>query len=370
MGSMGQQVRPDVDGDWIAIHALLATLSARGLHDAERTVEVGALSRRVAGALALDDTERGEVEELVALHDLGLIGMPDELMHKAGPLDDAERQLLVEQPRIGAAIVRSLDTLGHLAPLVESEHERWDGLGYPAGLLGDEIPLPSRIVLACDAYAAMLRPRPDRPALGPEVALAVLERNAGTQFCPTTVAALVAVLREPEPEPMRQPEPEPPAGPSDLHIPAGAAADRAPAPAAPAERAVLRRRPAEPLPPVAVAERPTFRKGLPRSTYLLVAVAATVLGAWLALPLPSAAGKCPPAGEGLGMCQLQKVWLITFVRIELVMVGALLLTWGAFVGIPRLVRGEYKEPPRPWPDGSDPVLAAASWTVTRPGAKR
>jgi diguanylate cyclase (GGDEF)-like protein len=99
-----------------------------------------------------------------------------------------------EHPSIGAQIVSAIGSLSHLAPAVRAEHERWDGAGYPDGLAADDVPLASRICFVCDAWHAMTSDRPYRPALTPEEARAEIERHAGTQFCPTTVAALLRVL--------------------------------------------------------------------------------------------------------------------------------------------------------------------------------
>ena len=99
-----------------------------------------------------------------------------------------------EHPAIGAEIVSAIGSLSHLAPAVRAEHERWDGDGYPDGLAGEDVPLASRICLVCDAWHAMTSDRPYRRALTDEEARAELQRHAGTQFCPTTVAALLRVL--------------------------------------------------------------------------------------------------------------------------------------------------------------------------------
>jgi HD-GYP domain-containing protein (c-di-GMP phosphodiesterase class II) len=101
-------------------------------------------------------------------------------------------------PAVGARIVGSTAGLAYLARLIRAEHERWDGCGYPDGLGGQAIPLASRIVFACDAYHAMTSNRPYRRALPGGVAAAELRRGAGTQFCPRTVGALLAVLEDPE----------------------------------------------------------------------------------------------------------------------------------------------------------------------------
>jgi HD-GYP domain-containing protein (c-di-GMP phosphodiesterase class II) len=104
-------------------------------------------------------------------------------------------------PAIGEEIVRSIEGLSHLAPMIRAEHERWDGTGYPDGLKGGEIPLASCIVLVCDAYHAMVSDRPYRKAMSIQAAVAELVANSGTQFCPAVVDAflerptLTAIMR-------------------------------------------------------------------------------------------------------------------------------------------------------------------------------
>ena len=91
---------------------------------------------------------------------------------------------------------RRTPELEPIAPMVRHEHERWDGGGYPDGLSGDDIPIGSRIILACDAYNAMITERPYREPMSPEAAVCELEDNAGTQFDPQVIAALLAVLAD------------------------------------------------------------------------------------------------------------------------------------------------------------------------------
>ena len=104
-----------------------------------------------------------------------------------------------EHPVIGERILATVPGLEAVARAVRHEHERWDGDGYPDGLVGDAIPLASRIVLACDAWNALVSDRPYRKALPRDVALAELRRCAGTQFDPTVVAALSTSWRAPSP---------------------------------------------------------------------------------------------------------------------------------------------------------------------------
>src|SRR5205823_11038168 len=120
---------------------------------------------------------------------------PAEIIHKAGPLDADEWELMKTHTLIGEAMLGQIGgLLGEVGQIVRSCHERWDGAGYPDGLAGEAIPLEARIVCACDAWSAMTTDRPYRKALPLEVARAELHACAGTHFDPRVVDALIAVL--------------------------------------------------------------------------------------------------------------------------------------------------------------------------------
>ena len=105
------------------------------------------------------------------LHDVGKVAIPNEILYKRGPLDDGEWKVMREHPVIGERILLRTPELAAIAPLVRHEHERWDGAGYPDGLAGEAIPIGSRIILACDAYNAMITARPYREPMSHEEAL-------------------------------------------------------------------------------------------------------------------------------------------------------------------------------------------------------
>jgi HD-GYP domain-containing protein (c-di-GMP phosphodiesterase class II) len=129
------------------------------------------------------------------LHDVGKIRIPNEIIHKPGPLSPDERAIVEMHTIDGEQMLGTVGgLLGEVGRLVRSCHERWDGTGYPDGLEGDEIPLIARIVYCCDALHAMTSDRPYRDALTVAAALDELERCAGTQFDPEIVEAVVSVL--------------------------------------------------------------------------------------------------------------------------------------------------------------------------------
>ena len=132
---------------------------------------------------------------MAQLHDIGKLAVPDSILLKPGPLDASEWEVVRQHTLAGERIVGRVPGLDVVADAVRASHERWDGLGYPDGLAGHEIPLAARIVAVADAYAAMTTPdRPYREPLSPAEAEDEVIRCAGTQFDPVVVEAFLAVL--------------------------------------------------------------------------------------------------------------------------------------------------------------------------------
>ena len=180
------------------VTALLAALEARDGYTESHSRAVVELAVAVAAEMSVAEPELEDIERAALLHDIGKIGISDAVLRKPAPLDEAEWLEMRRHPAVGARIVASMPGLAHLAPMIRAEHERWDGCGYPDGLWGQAIPLPSRIVFACDAFHAMTSHRPYRRALPGGLAAAEIRRGAGTQFCPQTADALLAALARPE----------------------------------------------------------------------------------------------------------------------------------------------------------------------------
>jgi diguanylate cyclase (GGDEF)-like protein len=176
------------------VHALLAALEARDDYTGQHSESVVGLAALVARSLGLSPRETRNVEHVALLHDVGKVGIPDHVLQKRGPLSAEEWDLMRRHPVIGERIVASIPPLAHLAPAIRSEHERWDGDGYPDGLSRDRIPVASRIVFACDAWHAMTSDRPYRRAMPLAAARAELVANAGSQFDPEVVDALLSAL--------------------------------------------------------------------------------------------------------------------------------------------------------------------------------
>ena len=181
-------------GQGSVIAALASALEERDRYTGEHSESVVDLTAKVGDALAINVDEIQQVRTAALLHDIGKVGVPDEILHKPGNLDEREWEIMRQHPVIGERILRGIPGFGAIARMVRHEHERWDGRGYPDGLVGNAIPVGSRIILACDAYHAMTSDRPYRKAMPHADAMKELTGNAGSQFDPDVVQALVGYL--------------------------------------------------------------------------------------------------------------------------------------------------------------------------------
>jgi diguanylate cyclase (GGDEF)-like protein len=176
------------------VAALANALEANDEYTSSHARWITDMSMLVGRALDLDREALKRLEFGALFHDIGKIGIPSEILQKPGPLTDAEFAIVKEHPELGEKILAPIDRLADVRPIVRACHERWDGLGYPDGKAGDEIPMESRIVLVCDAFHAMVTDRPYRHRLDPEEAVRRLRESAGTQFDPSVVDAFVALF--------------------------------------------------------------------------------------------------------------------------------------------------------------------------------
>ncbi len=177
-----------------AIAGLAEALLERDRYTGEHSESVVELAADVACGLGLDTGEIDKIRQAALLHDIGKVAIPDEILHKSGPLSEEEWEVMRQHPATGERILRSIPGLGGVARIVRHEHERFDGGGYPDGLSGNEIPIGSRIILACDAYHAMTSDRPYRKAMEHSEAIRELAACAGTQFDPRVTEQLIGCL--------------------------------------------------------------------------------------------------------------------------------------------------------------------------------
>lgn len=175
---------------------LLRTLAEREPELRAHVADVSSLAARVGELLGLGRDELEELRLAAELHDVGKLAIPDVVLQKAEPLDATEWGFIHSHTLIGQRILGAAPALRPVGAIVRSTHENWDGTGYPDGLAGEAIPLPARIIAACDAYSAITSDRPYRAARTPDEAVAELRRCAQKQFDPEVVELLCAVLAD------------------------------------------------------------------------------------------------------------------------------------------------------------------------------
>lgn len=161
---------------------LLQALRERNPDLGSHLRDVGGLTAAVGARMGIDAEELDVLRLAGELHDIGKVAIPDAILSKPGPLDPEEWALVYQHTLIGERILAAAPALRKVAELVRSSHEWYDGTGYPEGKAAEEIPLGSRIVAVCDAFDAMVGPRPYRLGMSEECAIAELRRAAGTQF--------------------------------------------------------------------------------------------------------------------------------------------------------------------------------------------
>jgi diguanylate cyclase (GGDEF)-like protein len=194
------RIRQQEESYVATIGALAAALDAKDRYTEEHSRETAELALAVGRRLGLSREELRFLEYGALLHDVGKIGIPGYILHKAGPLTVEEFGVMKEHPVIGERILASVPFLKTLAPVVRAEHERWDGRGYPDGLRGEEIPIASRIIQVCDAFHAMATDRPYREALPHERILAEFREQSGRQFDPRIVEVMLQVIEQDDPQ--------------------------------------------------------------------------------------------------------------------------------------------------------------------------
>jgi hypothetical protein len=178
------------------VEALAAAMDMRDRRTAAHSEDVVRLAAEVGRLLGLEPASLVELEFAARLHDVGKIRVPDAVLHKPGPLDHDEYEIIRCHAAWGSETLSTIPGLEAVATVVRFHHERWDGNGYPDRLAGARIPLASRIICACDAFAAMTADRPYRDAMEREEALAEVVSKSGSQFDPAVVDALAEVVED------------------------------------------------------------------------------------------------------------------------------------------------------------------------------
>ncbi len=175
--------------------ALAAALEAKDAYTNDHAIEIADLAGAVCEQLRIAPADARLIRLGALLHDIGKIGIPESILRKPGPLTPDEATVMQRHPQIGARILEPVPHFAELVPLVRASHERFDGNGYPDGLVAEGIPLGSRVIGVCDAFHAMTEDRIYRKAMRHDEAVAEIERCSGTQFDPDCVRALLEVVR-------------------------------------------------------------------------------------------------------------------------------------------------------------------------------
>jgi diguanylate cyclase (GGDEF)-like protein len=160
------------------------------------TSSVASLSVQTGRRLGLSAEELVELEQAAQLHDIGKLAVPDDILHKPGPLSESDWELIRQHTVVGQRILTASPALRRIGEIVRATHERWDGSGYPDGLAGESIPMAARIITVCDAFDAMTSSRAYRPPLTVPEAIAELDRCKGSQFDIEVVDAVVASVTQ------------------------------------------------------------------------------------------------------------------------------------------------------------------------------
>jgi diguanylate cyclase (GGDEF)-like protein/putative nucleotidyltransferase with HDIG domain len=193
MLSAKDRTRMRADGYLSAMLVLAEAVDLRDAGSSAHSETVGRYAEMIAAELGLDAERVERVKLAGILHDIGKVGVPDTVLQKAGPLDEAEWDEIQKHCELGSRLLSGAG-LEDIAGWVLAHHERPDGTGYPAGLSRSEIPPEARILAVADAYEAMVADRTYRMGIGPERAREELESGAGTQFDPLVVEAFLRFL--------------------------------------------------------------------------------------------------------------------------------------------------------------------------------
>jgi HD-GYP domain-containing protein (c-di-GMP phosphodiesterase class II) len=182
------------------ICALNQLLDLKDLNTGVHSTRLAEWALHVGTELGLNDGYLADIEVAALLHDIGKIGIPDSILHKASRLTDEEYALMKKHPEYGWAVLRQVPGLDRASLLILHHHESCDGKGYPGGLKREEIPIGSRIVCVIDAFDAMVSSRPYRAGMPVEEAVRRLVASSGTQFDPAVVDIFLPLARAEMPQ--------------------------------------------------------------------------------------------------------------------------------------------------------------------------
>jgi putative two-component system response regulator len=176
------------------ISAITEALDAKDSYTFGRSKRVAFYSLRIARVLNFDELGMSKIEIAGLLHDIGMIGVPEHILNKSENLTDEEYNLIKEHVQKGVKILDEIKQLDSVVNIIKFHHERYDGLGYPYKLKGEDIPLGAMIIAVADAFDGMTSDRPYRPGMEFQKAVEIIKSNSGKQFDPKVVDAFVQIV--------------------------------------------------------------------------------------------------------------------------------------------------------------------------------
>jgi diguanylate cyclase (GGDEF)-like protein len=189
------QVSPVVAcSDMNMAYAIVSAVDAKDRYTSIHSQNVSHYCVGIAKIIGLSGRKIEQIRIAGILHDIGKIGVPDDIVMKPGPLNDKEWQAMSKHPEIGANIISQIPGLSECALAIKHHHERFDGKGYPSGLKGDRIPLDARIIAVAETYDNLTTEKPYRNILRPQEAIEELKRNSSTQFDPVPLTAFIRFI--------------------------------------------------------------------------------------------------------------------------------------------------------------------------------
>jgi len=177
-----------------ALESLTAVVEAQDEHLAGHSMRVGELAASIASVMGRPDEEVEDLRVAGQLHDIGMVAVPSTVLRRSGPLTSEELAMVQTHPQVGARIVRPLLSAG-IQSAIRGHHERWDGRGYPDGIVGEAIPYQARVLAAAEVFDALVSDRAHRGALTEAEALGRLKQLAGQALDPAVVVAAETAIR-------------------------------------------------------------------------------------------------------------------------------------------------------------------------------
>ena len=176
------------------ISALTAAIDAKDHYTFQHSKNVAYYAEAIARAIGTSDEYREILKEAALLHDIGKIGIPENILNKEGKLTDEEYDAMKRHVESSVEIIRHLPNMDYVIPAVLGHHERFDGKGYPRRIAGKDIPLAARILCVADSFDAMVSKRCYKPSMSVEFAVGELEKGAGSQFDPELVPLFIEMI--------------------------------------------------------------------------------------------------------------------------------------------------------------------------------